>query len=209
MMSRTLIALGAALALSSSLAACVSILPDPAPAPAVYRLSTSVQPAQKATDAEIIRVDRPASTQIFNTNDIVVTHDGQKLSAVAQANWAEVTPIVIQGTMIDALSGSPDFIGLIPTSGARTKTRLHLSIKNFEANFDNGPDSAPMAVVQYRVTYARADDRKLLGTHIVRETRRAESINVSSVVSAMEAANDAAMTNIVKWLEQQRKASSS
>ncbi|MEP4052420.1 MAG: ABC-type transport auxiliary lipoprotein family protein [Litorimonas sp.] len=200
MMSRTLMILVATVSLS----ACVSILPDPAPAPSVYRLATSAQPVDKAATAEIIRVDRPAATQIFNSSDIVVTHGGQKLSAIAQAKWSEATPVLIQDAMIDALESSPQFIGLIPTSGARTETRVHLVVKNFEANFDNGPESAPLAVVQYRVTYARADDRSLLGTHSVRETVRASSINVSSIVSAIEQANDAAMVDIVAWLEGQK-----
>lgn len=192
------------LALSASLSACVSILPDPAPAPSVYRLASNSNVVAAAPDAEIIRIDRPSATQIFNSSDIVVTEDGQKLSAVAQAQWSEATPIIIQNAMIEALEGSSQFVGLIPTSGARTETRLHLGIKNFEANFDNGLESAPLAIVNYRVTYARADDRKLLGTHSVRKTVRAQSINVSAIVAAIEDANDAAMSDIVSWLESQK-----
>ncbi len=188
---------------------CVSILPDPAPPPSVYRLETSATVMDKVANPEIIRVDRPGSPQIFNANDIVVTMDGQKLSAVAQANWSDATPIIIQNAMIDAISGSRSFIGLLPTSGARTETRLHLSIQNFEASFDRGAESAPLAVVQYRVTYARADDRKLLGTHVVRKTTRADSIAVPSIVAAIEMANDAAMSDIVTWLEGQSAAAPS
>jgi len=191
-----------------SLSACVSILPDPAPAPAVYRLQSSLTSIAKAPNPETIRIDRPSANQIFNSNDIVVTMDGQKLSAVAQANWAEVTPLVIQETLVDALGASRSFIGLIPTSGARTETRLHLSINHFEANFDNGPGSAPLATVEYRLTYARADDRKLLGTETVRQTERADSIAVTDIVAAMEQANDKAMRDIVDWLEAQKSGAS-
>lgn len=192
------------LALAASLSACVSILPDPAPAPSVYRLTSSAEAAAKTVTAEIIRVDRPTASQIFNSSDIVVSNGGQTLSAIAQAKWSEATPVVIQDAMIDALGSSPEFIGLLPTSGARTETRLHLVVKNFEAEFDNGPENAPLAIVQYRVTYSRADDRSLLGTHMVRETMRANSINVSSIVDAIETANDVAMDEIVKWLEAQK-----
>jgi len=192
------------LSLSASLSACVSILPDPAPAPSVYRLASNSNAVVAAANAEIIRIDRPSSTQIFNSSDIIVTDDGQKLSSVAQAQWSEVTPIIIQNAMIDALEGSSQFVGLVPTSGARTETRLHLVIKSFEANFDQGLESAPLAIVDYRMTYARADDRKLLGTHSVRKTVRAQSINVSSIVVAIEDANNAAMLDVVSWLEGQK-----
>ena len=205
MMSRTLMILTAAVSLS----ACVSLLPNPAPAPSVYRLDTRVEIASKAVTAEIIRVDRPTSPQIYNATDIIVTQDGQKLSTIAQAKWSEATPSVIQNAMIDALGSSSQFIGMSPMAGAQAKTRLHLEVKNFEASFDRGPTSAPLAVVHYRVTYARADDRSLIGTHLVRETMRASSINVSSIVSAIERANGAAMTDIVSWLEAQKGQSGS
>lgn len=197
MMSRLLIAL----ALSASLSGCLSILPDPAPAPAVYRLASSAQPADKLANAEHIRVDRPTTTQVFNSNNIVVTQDGQKLSSIAKAKWSQATPDLIQESLISALEGSSQFVGLVSISGAQTETRLHLYVKNFEADFDNGSDNAPLAIVEYRVTYAHGGDRKLLGTYTVRKTRRASSINVSSIVSAIEQANDAAMSDIVTWLE--------
>ena len=200
MKSRLLLALG----LSASLSGCLSILPDPAPAPAVYRLASSAQPADKLANAEHIRVDRPTTTQVFNSNNIVVTQDGQKLSSIAKAKWSQATPDLIQQSMISALESSPQFVGLVSINGAKTETRLHLYVKNFEANFDNGSESAPLAVVQFRVTYARGMDRKLLGTHSVRKTVRASSINVSSIVTAIEDANDAAMADIVRWLETQK-----
>lgn len=190
-----------ALVVSASLSGCLSILPDPAPAPSVYRLTTDAQPADKVFNPELIRVDRPTTTQVFNSNNIVVSKKGQKLSTIAKAQWSQATPDIIQESMIAALEGSPQFIGLVPVSGAKTETRLHLTVKNFEANFDNGSDKAPLAIVEYRVTYTRGADRKLLGTQTVRKTVRATSINVSSIVTAIEAANDAAMTDIVKWLE--------
>lgn len=208
MTSRTLIPTGLTI-MGLCLSGCFSVLPDPKPANIIYRLSSDMSPVAKSPTAEAIRIDRPLASQVFNSNDIVVTSDGQKLSVIAQANWAETAPVMIQSTMIDALGQSPKFTGLIPTSGARTDTRLHLSIVNFEAQFDKGQQSAPLGVVSYRVTYARADNRNLLGTYAVKKTARAESINVSSVVAAIETANEAAMKDIVSWLENHRSSDAS
>lgn len=197
MISRKLIML----AMVASLSACVSVLPDPAPAPSVYRLGSNFTPVQQSAAAELVRVDRPTASKIFNSSDIVVTDGGQKLSVVAETSWAEAMPVLIQSTLVDALAGSSRFVGLTSTSGASTQTRVNLAIQNFEARFDNGSANAPLAVVSYRVTYTDAEDRKLLGTHTVHQTRRADSINVSSIVSAIEAANQAAMVEIVQWME--------
>lgn len=197
MMSRLL----PVLVLSASLSGCLSILPDPTPAPSVYRLTTQAQPVDKSATAELIRIDRPTATHVFNSSNIVVTKKGQKVSTIAKAKWSQATPDLIQESLISALEGSSQFVGLVSISGAQTETKLHLYVKNFEADFDNGSDNAPLAIVEYRVTYAQGADRKLLGTYTIRKTRRASSINVSSIVSAIEQANDAAMSDIVTWLE--------
>ena len=191
-------------ALGASLSSCLSILPNTAPASSVYRLTTSSQPVEKSATAQIIRVVRPSVTQLYNANRIVVTQDGHTLATIAEVKWSEATPDMLQNAMVDHLESTSQFIGLMPTAGAKAETRLHLTVKNFEASFDNGPESAPLAVVQYRVTYVRGEDRSLLGTHTVRETVRAKSINVSSIVAALEQANGAAMTDIVQWLETQK-----
>jgi len=110
MTSRTLIPTGLTI-MGLCLSGCFSVLPDPKPANIIYRLSSDMSPVAKLPTAEAIRIDRPLASQVFNSNDIVVTSDGQKLSVIAQANWAETAPVMIQSTMIDALGQSPKFTG--------------------------------------------------------------------------------------------------
>ena len=183
---------------------CVSLLPSPAPADTVYRLAMDVKPVQPKATAEVVRIDRPSVSEIFNGQDIVVTMDGLKMKTVAQARFAEPMPVMVQKALIDTLSTHADFIGLLPTSGPRTETRLHLTIRNFEANFDRGEDSAPIAKVSYVVTYSGSADRKLLGTHFVAHSTRANSTNVSDIVDALQSANQDAMLDILNWMSTQR-----
>jgi len=120
-----------------------SILPDPAPANTIYRLSEMPAPVTANDDAFVVRVDRPQASIVFQTRDIVVSPYGQRLSTVAQAKWAEVMPVLIQQAFIDVLEARPNLVGVMPASGARTDTRLQITVKNFEAQFDRGPDTAP------------------------------------------------------------------
>lgn len=183
-----------------------SIIPDPAPANIVYRLSLtgdSVAPSELAT---VIRVDRPSATSVFNSRSIVVSPDGRRLSTAAQAQWPEGTPTMLQGALIDAFSREASIVGVLPESGTRTDTRVHFTIKNFEAQFDRGQDSAPLAVVRFTATLANATDRRLIDTFVTRHEVRAGAANVSDIVIALESANDAAMTDIVNWVvESNRK----
>jgi len=197
MSARKLILVG----LAASLSACVSLLPSPESASTVYRLSSDFASVDQSASAELVRVDKPSASQVFSSNDIVVSKKGRKLSVIADANWSESMPSLIQSSLLDALGGSTKFIALTASSGASTETRVNLDVQNFEANFDEGSSSAPLAIVSYRVTYTHAKERKLLGTYTVRRTQRADSINVSSIVGAMESANQAAMLDIVQWME--------
>lgn len=193
------------LAGAAALSAC-SILPEPQPADIVYRLSLSGESVSPRADATVIRVDRPSAISVFNTRKIVVSPDGRRLATAAQAQWPEGTPSMLQETLIDALSRTPDLIGVLPQSGTRTDTRIHITIKNFEAQFDQGPQAAPLAVVRFTATLANASDRRLIDTFSTRHEVRADAARISEIVEAIEAANDAAMQDIVDWvLESDRK----
>ncbi|GLQ23566.1 hypothetical protein GCM10007853_14400 [Algimonas ampicilliniresistens] len=191
----------AALALAAAtLVTGCSIIPDPAPAEIVYRLSLSGDSVQPDPGARVIRVDRPSATSIFNTRSIVVSPDGRRLSTAAQAKWPEGTPTMLQESLVDALSREASIIGVLPQSGTRTDTRVHITIKNFEAQFDRGEASAPLAIVRYTASLANATDRRLISTYTTRHEVRADAARVSSIVEAIEKANDLAMKDIVAWI---------
>jgi cholesterol transport system auxiliary component len=181
------------------LAGC-SIIPDPSPPNVVYRLSLTGSAVQAQEDAVVIRVDRPSASSVFDTKSIVVSPDGRRLSTVALAEWSESAPTLIQASLIDAFSREASIIGVLPQSGTRTDIRIHLTVKNFEAQFDRGEGSAPLAVVRYSVSLANATDRKLIATYDAHQTQRADAPRVSAIVAALETANDAAMKNIVEWV---------
>jgi len=183
-----------------------NIIPDPAPANIVYRLSQSGDSVAANADATVIRVDRPSATSVFNTRSIVVSPDGRRLSTAAQAQWPEGTPTMLQAALVDAFLREPSIVAVLPESGTRTDTRVHFTIKNFEAQFDRGELAAPLAVVRYNATLANATDRRLIETFSTRQEVRADAATISEIVEAMEKANDAAMTDIVAWVvESNRK----
>ena len=187
------------LSAAALLGAC-SILPEPAPADTIYRLSSTAEAVANNVDADVIRIDRPSAPIIFQNRDVVVSPDGQRLASASQAKWSEITPILVQNAFVEILAARPDVIGVLPSSGARTDTRVQLSIKNFEAQFDRGQSSAPKAVVRYSATFANASDRSLIGTYEVMKTQRAEAASVSSIVQAISTANREALSDISDWL---------
>lgn len=189
------------LILSSVWFASCAVFPEPQPADIIYRLSHSGQGVTPSVEADVIRVDRPTGLSVFNSNNIVVSPDGRRMSQAAGSRWAQPIPLMLQSSLVEALSGSPDLIGVLPSSGARTDTRIHLTIKNFEAQFDQGEKAAPIAIVRYTATLADASDRALLNTFVAHKSVRADAASVSEIVRALETANNQAMDDIVAWLE--------
>lgn len=183
------------------LPACVSLLPDPAPADNVYRLFVARERVPQKATALVIRVDRPNASNVFETQDILVSPDGRRLAVAGAARWAEVIPVLVQESLVDVMGQRPNLVGVIPSSGARTDTRIHLTIKSFEARFDQGQDNPPMAVVHYSVALANASNRNFLGSFDVEKTVRASEARVTAIVDAMDEANKQAMNAIADWVQ--------
>lgn len=189
------------LGVSVILSGCVSLLPEPAPSDVVYRLSASNEGVPQSPTAKVVRIDRPRAASVFQGQDVVISPDGRRLASAAQAKWAESIPDMVQNSFVDVLAERAGLVGVIPSSGARTDTRVHLTIKSFEARFDQGEDAVPMGVVHYAVTLSNASNRNLLSTYDVRKTVRSSDIRVSTIVEAMDQANQQALNEIADWLE--------
>jgi ABC-type uncharacterized transport system auxiliary subunit len=199
MLKGTALKSGFAGALLMGLTAC-SILPDPAPADTIYRMSALPASVMAEDDAFVIRIDRPSAPIVFQTRDVVVSPDGQRLVTAAQTKWVEAMPLLVQQAFIDVLASRKDLVGVMPASGARTDTRVQFHIKNFEAQFDQGEGNPPLAIVSFSATFSNAANRNLLGTYDVRKEARANAASVSAIVEAISQANAEALNDIADWL---------
>ena len=183
------------------LSGCVSLLPEAESADTIYRLTQAKQGVPQSPNAYVVRIDRPSVSNEFETKDILVSPDGRRLASASGARWAELIPVMIQSSFVDLMGQHTNLVGVIPSSGARTDTRVHLTVKNFEAQYDQGQSLAPLAVVHYSVVLSNASNRNLLGSYDVRKTVRASEARVSEIVKAMDNANQQALEDIALWLE--------
>lgn len=190
----------ALLAAITPLSGCVSVLPDPEPAAVVYRLTTDTVRVKPIEDAPVIRIDTPSAARLISGRQIIVSPDAQRLAVAGGAEWADSLPRMIQQTFLDVLGERDDLVGVIPIAGARANYRIHLNIDNFEARFDNGPESAPMIIVAYSATFAASSTRNLVSSKQVTQRVRADAASVSGIVDSMDAANRAALGEIADWL---------
>lgn len=189
-----------------TLSGCQSLLlPKPADASHIYRLSNSSNDTNTASidrtqDAFTIRIDRPNAPKALQGNDLLVVKEDTQLAIVDKAEWADSLPTMIQRSLLSEMNGRAKLIGVLPTSGARAQYRAHITIRNFEAKFDRGEDQAPLIVVDYLVTLSNASSRKLIGTQSFRTDNRATSNRVSDIVRTKSGANQQNLEKISDWL---------
>lgn len=184
------------------LAGCLSsVLPEAKPADIVYRLASSGTAVPASSEAVIMRIDRPIVPVSLAGVQIIVSPDGTKIAAAQQARWGEPVADMIQASFYDYLTTRPAITGILPASGARTTHRAHLTVRDFQAVFDQGKSNAPLATVQYTATVANASSRDLIGTFTVKKTVRASSASVSAIVTAQDKANKEALADIANWME--------
>ena len=184
------------------LTSCLSsVLPDPKPADIVYRLSPAGAAVTSAPNAIVMRIDRPTAPTALMGLGIVVSPDGTRLATAKQARWSQAIPSMIQDSFYDELSTRQGITGILPASGARTSYRAHLTVRNFEATFDQGESRAPLATVHYTATVADASSRDLIGTFTVEKSVRATTPSVSAIVNAQDEANKEALSAVADWIE--------
>ncbi len=188
--------------LTASLSACVSVLPDPEPANSIYRLTMTPEKVEPSRTAPIIRIDQPTAARLVGTRKIIVSPDAQRLAVAGGAEWADTLPNMLQKAVVDKLATRPDLNGVMPAAGARANYRVHMNIDAFEARFDNGPEAAPLVMISYSVTFADTATRRLMGTRQFNESIRADSNRISSIVAAMNRANELALSDMTEWFLQ-------
>ena len=180
---------------------CVSLLPEPSPAPTVYRLSVPQSLGTNAApSSKVVNIEYPTAPRALGGTNIVLSPDGRRLTSAAQASWAEAVPSMLRNALIDTLARDGQVIGVIPKGSTRVPYRLNIDLRRFEAVFDQGEDAAPNIVVQINVALTDTQTRKLMGVHTVTEQTRARIKSVSSIVEAKDQAAKEAMDSISKWL---------
>ena len=194
---RPLLVATAALALTGCLG---GLLPDPQPAPSVYRLVVPERADEKATGAFVVRVDNPSSPRTFNTRDVLVVTSEGNLSSAGGAQWSDTIPQLLQDATLTVLGKSPRYVSIIPVSGARADIRIHLDIRDFSAVYDQGDLNAPLARTHVYATVADAASRNFIGSYDARGEARATENRVSSIVNAQSAATREALEEIVRWM---------
>jgi cholesterol transport system auxiliary component len=143
-----------------------------------------------------IAIAEPSASATIDTNRFVIRGEGGELTYLADAQWSDTVPRLVQRRLIDRLT-SRGLNAVRPGDGAAF--RLSTELRRFE--IDSGSETAFVEIVA-RVTNekygARVSEKVILGEAPAPHTLGPEAAR------AYEAALDAAADRLASWLRRGR-----
>ena len=197
-MLRSRAALPAALALSLSLAGCVSLLPAAKPVQ-LYRFGSAFPPpATPASPGLMVGrggLDFPPAAG----GDGLLTVTGSQAAFIANARWIEPASVMFNQAVTTAFDqpGSARLVGR--GEGESGPSTLRLEVRRFETDYDAGPAGAPTVEVVINAVLVRNIDRDLVAQKLFEVRQPAGENRVSAIVAAYDAAVGQALAGVRDW----------
>jgi cholesterol transport system auxiliary component len=190
----------AALALAlAGLGGCVSLLPEPEPV-SVYRLSAPEPGAWAGDDWTIVLIEMPVAPRGLSGDTIAVLRPGQSLAYINGARWISPAPEVVQDLLIDTFNtGQSAMVPARPEDGVRADYELRLDLREFEAVYDRGEDSAPLVRVRIAARLVSERGRRFVGAQVFTAEVRASENRTRSIVAAFDEAALGVSRSISDW----------
>ncbi|ARN82340.1 ABC-type transport auxiliary lipoprotein family protein [Methylocystis bryophila] len=144
---------------------------------------------------EAIAIQEPSAPAIIDTNRFLIRGEGGELAYLADAQWSDTVPRLVQGRLIDRLMA----LGVNAVrQGDNAAYRLSMELRRFE--IDSGSETALVEIVA-RLTKkdgGQVSEKVILGEAPAPHTLGPEAAR------AYEAALDAAADRLAAWLRRGR-----
>jgi len=204
-MIRPALRLAAVAICALALSGCISLLPKTKPAQ-LYRFG---QPGAASALAGATASTAPASVGVFRANgvfqsaaagDRILTFTGGKAAYIAQARWVAPAAVLFDEAVLAAFDADTGPVRLI-SRGEQGKAdyALRLDVRNFEARYDRGRESAPTVVVRVRAALTKSDQTQV-GEQIFEAHVDASDNRIGAIVVAYDKAIAEVLGKIVAWI---------
>lgn len=185
-----------------SLAACVSLFPKTDPA-TTYRFGVTA-PATPVGEPKgpmfgVLRA--PTGFVRAAATDAILTTTGSETAYIGSARWVSPAPVLFDEALAKAFDVDPGPARLIARGEvAKSDFVLKLDVRAFEAQYVDGPKSAPDVVVSIRAVLTRNSDRALVGDQAFEARVKAGDNRVSAIVTAFDAAVSQVLRELLLWV---------
>lgn len=184
------------------LAACAA-LPERAPAPLRYDFGPSAavlaQPAPGTRPLLALRVQASPALDGPAMLYRLAYADAQQLRAYSQSRWAMAPAELVQQRLREGLGRQ-----FVLPSGDVAPRLLLIELEEFSQLFSSPEQSAGLLRLRATLLQRTAGGEQLLAQRELQLQQPAASADAAGGVRALGAATDAAVTELVQWLQMQR-----
>jgi cholesterol transport system auxiliary component len=186
------------------LGGCISLLPDAGPGPDIYRLSKIVQTTPTQEVARLVLLPLVQAPRELKNNRVALVTGQQSISYAANARWASSTPEMLQVLFADALRNQAAIQVVYPADGINADFEVRIILQNFEAIYDQGQVSSPIAEVQILVRLIERKTRTLIAEKTISSSARSSDLRLGSIVAAIDQAAHKTATEMSFWVNQHK-----
>jgi cholesterol transport system auxiliary component len=182
-----------------ALAACSSILPQPAPPPLLYRLTPASQFAASGPTVPVqLVVDAPTAESALDTARIALTRSPTTLDYFADAAWTDRLSAMVQTLLIASLDNAHRIAAVGPQGGQlRAEAALVTTLRHFEAVYRG--DGAPQWRIEITAKLVKMPDRTLIAARSFSADAVASQNGLPAIVDAADSAWHRAASEIADW----------
>lgn len=192
-----------ALLLSAALLSACAGLPERAPAPLRYDFGPAAAVTQPAPGTRPLLALRVQASPALDSPAMLYRlayADAQQLRAYSQARWAMVPAELLQQRLREGLGRQY----VLPPAGETAPRLLHIELEEFSQLFRSADQSAGLLRLRASLLQRTAGGEQLVAQRELQLQQPAASADAAGGVRALGAATDAAVTELVQWLQMQR-----
>lgn len=191
------------LALFVALLSACSILPAPQTLK-VYQLPAGTEPASSVSRAAqpaadwALRIDTPYSSQLINSERILVQPPGGDSTSMYQgARWSDVAPVMLRDRLVAAYRVQAPMLMVSSDSSSLLYDVLLIGdLTQFQVVYGG---SGPVVHIQFDASLVQAASRRTLATRRFTEHQAVDGTQLPQVVAAFGVATDALATQMIAW----------
>lgn len=187
--------------LMAGLSACVSLLPDPGPAPARLQL-TPVMPDRVTGETvnKQLAVALPLAGNDISTDGIALVFNDREVRYLAGARWIGPAPQIFQLALIDSLSVASGLRGVAGESaGIVADARLLCDLRQFSLHYAD-PKGTPTAVLTANFRLLNLHNGSIMDTRSVSVTVPSAGRDTAALAAACETALSRCLAEVTPWV---------
>ncbi|MEP9353237.1 ABC-type transport auxiliary lipoprotein family protein [Xanthobacter sp. KR7-65] len=189
--ARRLIAAGAGLALALVLAACGS---TPVP---TYNLTAPSGFTAGGPGAGQLVVVAPTALAVLNTDKIMVEAGAGQVAYLADAQWSDNLPALLQARTIQAFENASKLRRVArPGDGVNADYTLVIDIRTFALRIT---DQGPVAVVELSGKLISTQSGRIMAAQVFRAGVPAASSAGPAATAALDQAQEQVLVQMVRW----------